>query len=267
QRAGVTEAARVLVGVTGRAARRGGAVGEQVAGQPGTRLRTRAQPPHVRRRDHDPGEHVQAVHGDRHPRGEQDRRRLGVVPDVELGDRGGVPGARRAAHEHDPPDVAGDLGVGAPRTALAPRSRKSAAGATARVTTSGPYMVIGAPAVCRIAAASGSCQTLNSATGEAFPAPAAPPMNTIRPMLRVTSGWVRSSRAMLVSGAVGTRVTGRGEARISRRSRVTASTSAGVRRGAGRPRSPIPSWPWTWRAERGASIRGRSAPRATGTSP
>src|SRR5690606_19454709 len=155
----------------------------------------------------------------------------------------------------------------APGSALARSRRTSAAGTTTRVNTSRPYMVIGTPAVSRIAAASGSCQTLNSATGEAFPAPAAPPMNTIRPMLRVTSGWVRSSRAMLVSGAVGTRVTGRGEARISRRSRVTASTSAGVRRGAGRPRSPIPSWPWTWRAERGASIRGRSAPRATGTSP
>ncbi len=126
--------------------------------------------------------------------------------------------------------------------------------------------MIGTPAVSRTAAASGSCQTLNSATGVAFPTSTAPPMNTIRSMFRTTSGCVRSSRAMFVSGAVGMSVTGLGEARISRRSSVTASTSTGRRAGAGSPRSPIPSAPWTWLAVRTGSISGRSAPRATGMS-
>ncbi len=118
-----------------------------------------------------------------------------------------------------------------------------------------------------IAAASGSCHTLNSATGEAFPTATAPPMKTIRSMLRVTSGNVRRSSAMFVRGAVGMSVTGLGEARISRRSRVTASTSTDVRVESGSPMSPMPSWPWTWAAERAGSISGRAAPRATGMSP
>ena len=44
---------------------------------------------------------------------EGDRRRLGVVEDVELGRGGGVADVGGAAHEHDPPDPARDLRVGA----------------------------------------------------------------------------------------------------------------------------------------------------------
>ena len=40
-----------------------------------------------------------------HVRVEHDRRGLGVVPDVELGDGGGVADGRRAAHEHDALEV------------------------------------------------------------------------------------------------------------------------------------------------------------------
>ena len=43
--------------------------------------------------------HVEAGHGHPPARGEHDRRRLGVAPDVELGRRGHVPPARRAAHD------------------------------------------------------------------------------------------------------------------------------------------------------------------------
>ena len=49
-----------------------------------------------------------------------------------------------------------------------------------RINTSKPYIEIGTPLWKTIAAASGSCQTLNSAAAVALPADADPPINTIR---------------------------------------------------------------------------------------
>ena len=59
-----------------------------------------------------------------------------------------------------------------------------------------------------MAAASGSCQTLNSAAGVAFPADAEPPMRTIRLSFFALSGNARKNNAIFVSGASGTSVTG-----------------------------------------------------------
>ena len=49
-----------------------------------------------------------------------------------------------------------------------------------RMKTSKPYIVIGTPLWKTMAAASGSCQTLNSAAAVALPADADPPIKTIR---------------------------------------------------------------------------------------
>jgi hypothetical protein len=52
---------------------------------------------------------VPADHRQRHPRLEDDLRRLGVGPHVVLGERGDVAGApARSAHYHAAPDLAGD---------------------------------------------------------------------------------------------------------------------------------------------------------------
>ncbi len=88
-------------------------MGEQLTGQAGAGLAAGAQPVDLVAVHDDLLEDVQAVHRDRHTGGQQDRRRLGVVPDVELRDRRGVPGRHGPAHEHDPLDVAGHLGVAA----------------------------------------------------------------------------------------------------------------------------------------------------------
>ena len=49
---------------------------------------------------------------------------------------------------------------------------------------------------------------LNSALGVTLPMPQAPPISTIRSIRSCSSGWIASSRAMLVSGAVGISVSG-----------------------------------------------------------
>ena len=49
-----------------------------------------------------------------------------------------------------------------------------------RMKTSKPYIVMGTPLWKTMAAASGSCQTLNSAAAVALPADADPPIKTIR---------------------------------------------------------------------------------------
>ncbi len=68
--------------------------------------------------------------------------------------------------------------------------------------------MIGIPLWKTIAAASGSCHTLNSAAGVALPADAEPPIKTIRFNFFALSGNARKKSAMLVNGASGTSVTG-----------------------------------------------------------
>ena len=77
--------------------------------------------------------------------------------------------------------------------------------------TSKPYIVMGIPLWKTIAAASGSCQTLNSAAGVALPAEAEPPIKTILFSFFALSGKARKKSAMFVSGASGTSVTGSGD--------------------------------------------------------
>ena len=69
-------------------------------------------------------------------------------------------------------------------------------------------MVIGTPLVKTIAAASGSCQILNSAVAVAFPTDAEPPMRTILSSLLAASGKALRKSAIFVSGPIGTSVTG-----------------------------------------------------------
>ena len=98
--------------------------------------------------------------------------------------------------------------------------------APGRMKTSSPYIVIGTPLWKTIAAASGSCQTLNSAAAVALPADADPPIKTIRCSFLAVSGNARKNKAMFVSGAIGTRVTGSFDSSIkSRRSSMAERES------------------------------------------
>ena len=102
---------------------------------------------------------------------------------------------------------------------------------------------MGTPLLKTIAAASGSCQTLNSAAGVAFPDDAEPPIKTMRSSFAAVSGYERKKSAILVSGASGTRVTGSEDSSIKSRKSSTAGRGSSLRVEAGVPRSPRPSLP------------------------
>ena len=102
---------------------------------------------------------------------------------------------------------------------------------------------MGTPLLKTIAAASGSCQTLNSAAGVAFPDDAEPPIKTMRSSFAAVSGYERRKSAIFVSGARGTSVTGPSAPSTRSRSSSTAGRGSSARVEAGVPRSPRPSLP------------------------
>ena len=112
-----------------------------------------------------------------------------------------------------------------------------------RMKTSKPYMVIGTPLWKTMAAASGSCQTLNSAAAVALPADADPPIKTIRWTFLAVSGKARKNNAMFVSGAKGTIVTGSFDCSTKSLSSSTAERESTFRAEGAIPRSPMPSAP------------------------
>ena len=116
------------------------------------------------------------------------------------------------------------------------------------IKTSSPYIVIGTPLLKTIAAASGSCQTLNSAAGVALPDDAEPPIKTIRSSFAAVSGYERKKSAIFVSGASGTRVTGPSAPSTRSRNNSTAGRGSSARVDAGVPKSPSPSLPWMYSA-------------------
>ncbi len=120
-----------------------------------------------------------------------------------------------------------------------------------------------------IAAASGSWNTLCSAIAVTFPEPAEPPMNTSRSIPAATCGYARSSRAMLVSGAVATSVTDSPLATAADSSCRSNSTAGrrSMRRSDCRENPPSPSPPWPRPASAGATSSGAAAPRLSGSSP
>ena len=107
---------------------------------------------------------------------------------------------------------------------------------------------------------------LNSANGVTFPAPIEPPITTICSIRSVSSGCVRSSSAMLVSGPTGTSVT---RSPCSRRIRAISSTACSGASGMSSPLgSSAPSSadsPCTVGAVRRPPSSGPGAPAATGT--
>ena len=117
-----------------------------------------------------------------------------------------------------------------------------------RIKTSKPYIVIGTPLWKTIAAASGSCQTLNSAAAVALPAEAEPPIKTIRCTFLAVSGKARKNKAMLVNGAKGTIVTGSFDCSIKSRRSSTAERESTFREDGAIPKSPMPSAPCTYSA-------------------
>ena len=123
------------------------------------------------------------------------------------------------------------------------------------------------PAPKTIAAASGSCQMLNSAEAVVLPTPSEPPISEIAPIRSCSDGNARRNRAMLVSGPVGTSVTGRlDETNERRRELDRGLRPRGSNAGSGRsaPSSPLSPWKVCWMS--GSRNSGRSAPAATGTS-
>ena len=120
-----------------------------------------------------------------------------------------------------------------------------------------------------IAAASGSWNTLNSATAVTLPEVAEPPMKTIRSMPAATSGWPRSSSAMFVCGAVATRVIGSSLPMAASNSCRSSSTADNGerRRSDCRENPPNPSDPWKCPVSGTGASSGAPAPRPTGMSP
>ena len=92
--------------------------------------------------------------------------------------------------------------------------------------TFSPIIVTGNPDRSTMSAASGSVTMLNSPYGVELPRSVEPPMKTMPRTFGKTSGWLRSSRATLVSGPVATSVTGSPASRSSRRINSTAGTPA-----------------------------------------
>ena len=116
-------------------------------------------------------------------------------------------------------------------------------------------------------AASGSCQTLNSAAAVTFPPEAEPPISIIRSSFLAVSGKVDIKSAMFVSGPIGTRVTLSLEP--STRSLIS-SIACRLSKDLELPEleSPAsPSPPWTWLASPrspAVPMSGSLAPAATG---
>ena len=94
-----------------------------------------------------------------------------------------------------------------------------------------------------MAAASGSCHTLNSAAAVALPADADPPINTIRWIFFAVSGNARKNKAIFVNGATGTIVTGSADDSMRSRSSSTAERGSTTRCDGAIPKSHIPSFP------------------------
>ena len=118
------------------------------------------------------------------------------------------------------------------------------------------------------AAASGSTQMLNSAAGVTLPSAIAPPISTIRSIFAAAPGGGASSSAMLVSGPVGTSVTGAlggAQALGQEVDGVRGDRRAGGRREVG-PVEPALAV-HVGRRRAAARTSGRSAPAATGMSP
>ena len=114
-----------------------------------------------------------------------------------------------------------------------------------------------------MAAASGSWNTLNSATAVTLPDEAEPPMKTIRSIPAATSGWVRSSSAMLVCGPVATSVTS-SPLPIAAEQFVVQQVDRGERGGAavggpGEPAEPVLAVKMPGVRNRGQQRRGRAA--------
>ena len=107
-----------------------------------------------------------------------------------------------------------------------------------------PAWITRAPQPKTMAAASGSAQMLNSATGVRLPTAALPPMSEMPAIRSTRSGARRSARAMLVSGPVGTSQTP-SRARAVSTMKATASSPASVRTGSGRSAPSRPLSPWT----------------------
>ena len=102
------------------------------------------------------------------------------------------------------------------------------------------------PELVTIAAASGSTQKLNSASGVMFPgSTAVPPMVTTRLRAPTIAGSRRNASARLVKGPSVTSSTSPGEFMIASIIAWTPRWEAGSRLCSGRPISPMPSLPCT----------------------
>ena len=111
-----------------------------------------------------------------------------------------------------------------------------------------------------IAAASGSCQMLNSAAAVVFPSPSEPPMRQIRSIPSRMRGRARRRSATFVSGPVATSVTGRPAPATSASVSASAPSGRGAAAGSGRSAPSRPLSPWNSTGVQVSRRSARSAP-------
>ena len=121
--------------------------------------------------------------------------------------------------------------------------------------------MIGRPQSNTIRAASGSCQMLNSAEAVVLPSVIAPPMTRMPAIRSRSSGWVRTSSAMFVSGPDGGDRHGRRAPLEDGAHQLDRALRPGPKAGSGRSAPSSPLAPWTL----DATCSGRSSgPRGAG---